>query len=273
MRTRLLNMPISKVFPMLVTLAAAGQLLCSQAYADPKSSANFAITRDALNNGVGDMASANFRLAAAVGDAVSTGVISSLGFRLGNGVLAQVNASSAALNLLSVVSQKIHGSTTYSLTIDHQQPISGLVTVEPRAIGAGHTLVFHFDNAVTSVNPAATALNNAISMGTATAAVVNGDVVVTLTNVADNRRLTLTISGLNGNNSGSGSAAASMGFMLGDVNNDRRVNAADISATKARAGRAPSAGNFVFDLNATGVVTAADIATVKARATGAPLSP
>ncbi|MBL0121877.1 MAG: hypothetical protein IPP88_03830 [Betaproteobacteria bacterium] len=179
------------------------------------------------------MASANYRLASSVGDAVATGTITSLSFRLSNGFRAEISASPAVLNLLSVVSQKIHGSTTYKLTIDQNQVITGPVTVEPRAIGGGHSLVFHFDNTVTSVNAAATALNNAISMGNASAAVVGGDVVVTLTNVADNKRLTVTINGLNG----SGTAAASMGFLVGDVNNDRVVSSKDVSAMKARAGQ------------------------------------
>ena len=107
-----------------------------------------------------------------------------------------------------------------------------------------------------------------ISVGTATAAVDgNGDVVVTLTNVADNKRLTVTINGLNG----SGTAAASMGFLVGDVNNDRVVSAKDIAAVKARSGQATGNSNFVFDLNATGNVTAADVSGVKARATNVPL--
>ncbi len=249
-----------------ITLAGACLLAGTFTWAAGQTSANYAIPRDTINNGTADMASANYRLASSVGDAVATGTITSLSFRLSNGFRAEISASPAVLNLLSVVSQKIHGSTTYKLTIDQNQVITGPVTVEPRAIGGGHSLVFHFDNTVTSVG-AATALNNAISMGNASAAVVGGDVVVTLTNVADNKRLTVTINGLNG----SGTAAASMGFLVGDVNNDRVVSSKDVSAMKARAGQAADNSNFVFDLNATGVVTASDVAAVKARATSVPL--
>lgn len=253
----------------LTKIAFAGACVFSSAFtwAAGQTSTNYAIPRDTINNGTADMASANFRLASSVGDAVATGTITSLSFRLSNGFRAEINASPAVLNLLSVVSQKIHGATTYKLTIDHNQVITGPVTVEPRAIGTGHSLVFHFDSTVTSVNAAATALNNAISMGNASAAVVGGDVVVTLTNVGDNKRLTVTINGLNG----SGTASASMGFLVGDVNNDRVVSSKDISAGKARAGQATNNANFVFDLNATGVVTASDVAAVKARATSVPL--
>lgn len=251
---------------VLFAVGIAGFVFSTLSWAAGQTSTNYAIPRDTINNGTADMASASYRLSASVGDAVATGTITSLSFRLSNGFRAEINASPAVLNLLSVVSQKIHGATTYKLTIDHNQVITGPVTVEPRAIGTGHSLVFHFDNTVTSVG-AATALNNLITVGTATAAVVGGDVVVTLTNVADNKRLTVTINGLNG----SGTAAASMGFLVGDVNNDRVVSSKDVSAVKARAGQATNNANFVFDLNATGVVTASDVAAVKARATGVPL--
>ncbi len=253
----------------LTKIALAGTCLAISGLAGAagQSSTNYAIPRDTINAGVADMASTNFRLAASVGDAVSTGAITSLSFRLSNGFRAEINASPAVLNLLSVVSQKIHGATTYQLTIDHHQVITGPVTVEPRAIGGGHSLVFHFDNTVTSVNAAATALNNAISMGNATAAVVSGDVVVTLTNVADGKRLTVTISGLNG----SGTATASMGFLVGDVNSDRVVSSNDVTAVKTRSGQATGNSNFVFDLNTTGSVTASDVSAVKARATNVPL--
>jgi hypothetical protein len=252
----------------LFAVAIAGLVFSTLASAAGQNSTNYAIPKDTINAGVGDMASTNFRLSSSVGDAVAGGQITSVSFRLSNGFRAQISASPAALNLLSVVSQKIHGSATYKLTIDHHQAITGAVTVEPRAIGGGHTLVFHFDSTVGSVTPAATALNNMISVGTATAAVdPNGDVVVTLTNVADNKRLTVTINGLNG----SGTATASMGFLVGDVNNDRVVSSKDVSAMKARTGQTTDISNFVFDLNATGVINASDVSGVKARANSVPL--
>ncbi len=125
-------------------------------------------------------------------------------------------------------------------------------------------MIFHFDSAVTSVNAAATALNSVLaSAGTATAQAIGGDVVVTLTNVADNKRLTITVNGLNG---GTGSAQASLGFFVGDVNCLHSVNAADISAVKANLNK-PVTTNAIakFDLNADGSITQADVSAVKAR--------
>ena len=253
------------VMTNLMRVASAGVCLLANTLAFPagQTSANFVIPKDAINAGVANMSSANFVLGASVGDAVAGGTITSVSFQLSSGFRATVNVSPAVLTLLSVVSRKIHGATPFSLTIDHAQPLSGNVTVEPRVIGSGHTLVFHFDSAVTSVAAAATALDTLMnSAGNASAAAVNGDVLVALTNVADRKRLTITLTGING----SGTAQASMGFLVGDVNNTRSVNSSDASGVKSRSGQAATALNFQFDVNVSGAITAADIAAVKARA-------
>ena len=99
--------------------------------------------------------------------------------------------------------------------------------------------------------------------GTATAQALNGDVVVTLTNVADNKRLTIIVNGLNG---GAAPARASLGFLVGDVSNTRTVNAADISAVKANVGKPVTTDAIAkFDLNADGSITQADVSAAKAR--------
>ena len=224
-------------------------------------STNFAIPRDVINNGVADMSSTNFKLSSSVGDAVATGSITSVSFKLSNGFRETVNASAGVLNLLSLVSRKMHGATPFDLTIDSSQPLTGNISVEPRTIGGGHTLVFHFDSPVSSVG-AATALDSLMnSAGYASAAVVSGDVVVNLTSVADNKRLTLTLTGLNG----SSTSVASMGFLVGDVNNSRSVNSSDISGVKARSGQTTDGTNFRFDINASGSINSSDISAVKAR--------
>jgi hypothetical protein len=252
-----------------IAMGCACLMASTFAGAAGQTSTNYAIPRDAINAGVADMASTNYRLSSSVGDAVATGTITSLGYQLSSGFRAEISASPAVLHLMSVVSRKIHGATPFNLTIA-SQPISGNVTVEPRAIGNGHTLVFHFDAAVTSVNAAATALNSLLqTAGSATAAAVgggSGDVLVTLTNVADNTRLTITLSGLNGDVTAAGIASASLGFLVGDVNNSRSVNAADISAVKANVGKTPlDINTYKFDLNANGTITQTDVSTVKAR--------
>ena len=239
-------------------LATTALALSTGALGAGQSSANYRIPADVLNNGVGDMSSASYRLSASLGDAVFTGLLASTSFKLSSGFRAEISASAAVLGLLTVVSRKVHGATPFSLAIDKSQLLSGNVTVEPRAIGGGHTLVFSFDHPVTSVAALAALLNSA---GTATAAVVNNNVEVTLTNVADNTRLTITLSGLNG----SGTASASLGFLVGDVNSSHAVNAADISAVKANLGKTADGITYKFDLNATGSITPSDVSAVKAR--------
>ena len=134
--------------------------------------------------------------------------------------------------------------------------------MEPRAIGSGHTLVFHFDNAVTSV-AAATALDAALnSAGTATVTYAGNDAIVTLTNVADNKRLTVTLTGVNGTTS----ASTSLGFLVGDVNSSHVVTAADIAAITANQGKTLNTYTYIFDLNADGSITPADSLAAKSRA-------
>ena len=140
-------------------------------------------------------------------------------------------------------------------------PITGLITVEPRTIGAGHTIVFRFDNMVTSV-AAVTAMDAmAAAVGNATVSSTGSEATVTLINIPDNKRLTVTLTGVNG----SGTHSASVGFLVGDVNNTRSVNSSDISGVKARSGQTTTALNFQFDVNASGAINSSDISAVKAR--------
>lgn len=243
-------------------IAGACLIFCTAASAGGQASAHFVIPFDALNNGVAEMNSTNFQLAGSIGDAVAGGTIGSVSFQLRNGFRGQLAVSQAVLNLLTVVSRKMHGATPFELIIAHTQPLTGSITVEPRAIGSGHTLVFHFDGPVNSLG-ATTALDAALNTAGSTSSVKSGnDVIVTLTNVDDNKRLTITLNGING----SGNAAASIGFLVGDVNSSRSVNAADVSAIKARQGKpVNSDASAVFDVNADGLINAADLNAARAR--------
>ncbi len=226
-----------------------------------QSSANFMLVSTAVNAGVADMGSANFQLGASVGDPFATIRITSVDFQLQNGFRAQVGASAAVLNLLSLVSRKIHGATPFDLAIDPLQPLAGNITVEPRDNSAGHTLIFHFDNPVNSVT-AASALDAALNSAATVSVTPSGnDAVVTLTNVADNIRLTVNLTGINGVTN----LAVAMGFLIGDSNNTRSVNSSDISGVKARSGQVTDATNFKYDLNISGAINATDILIVKSQ--------
>jgi predicted extracellular nuclease len=166
------------------------------------------------------------------------------------------------LALASVVSRKTHAASgTYDVVIDTAIAIGGAVTVESRAIGAGHTIVFQFNVPITAAGTAAVVDTTSASAGSASAVQVGNDVVVTLTGVTDNQRVLVTLAGVNG----TGNFEAAIGFLIGDVNNSRAVNATDIAGIKARSGQTTDASNFRFDLNASGGINATDIAAVKAR--------
>ena len=169
---------------------------------------------------------------------------------------AMCYSGAPAVTLSSVKSRKTHGAAgSFDLIIDTSL-IAPSVTVEPRAIGGGHTIVFQFNGPITQVGNA-----TVTPVGTASAATSGNDVVVTLTEVPDNRRVTVSVNNVNG----ATTVQASIGFSVGDVNNSRSVNSSDISSVKARSGQATSAANFKFDVNASGSIGAADISAMKAR--------
>ncbi|MBL0122655.1 MAG: hypothetical protein IPP88_07940 [Betaproteobacteria bacterium] len=168
-----------------------------------------------------------------------------------------------ALTLTAVQSRKSHGAASHDLTIDKSQSIGGAVTVESRAIGGGHQIVFQFDATVNSAGTAAAVDETGATVGPVSASASgNNEVVVTLAGVPDNKRVKVSLT--NVNNAGL-NVEASLGFLVGDVNSARTVLPAYLSQTKARSGQVADAANFRFDLNATGAVTAADVSAVKGR--------
>ena len=166
-------------------------------------------------------------------------------------------------SLLNVISRKTHGAAgDFDVVIDQTQPITGAVSVEPRTIGSGHVIVFQFDGQVDAV-ASATAVNGGGSPLAAVSAIpVGNTVVLTLPSVPENSRATVSLTGVNGGTTG---FAASVGFLVGDVNETRSVNSSDISAVKARSGQPATGLNFRFDVNASGAINSSDISAVKAR--------
>ena len=248
----------------LKTIAVTGACLVASSYAwsAGQTSTNFAIPRDTLNAGVANMSSTNFVLASSVGDAVAGGQITSVSFQLNSGFRGTVNAPPAVLKLLSVFSRKVHGGLPFDLIVNNQ-PLTGTIIVEPRAIGAGHRVVFRFDGAISNEGTA-TALDAALnSAATVTLSRAGNDVIAVLANVADNKRLTITLTGVN---NAATPIQRSLRFLVGDVTSSRSVNAADISAIKANIGQTVnSIDRAKFDLNADGSITQADLSAAKAR--------
>ena len=188
------------------------------------------------------------------------------------GVLRQVGGTTTcdagateAIRLAAVQSRKRHGGIDRDLFIDRSAPINGNLTVEPRTIGAGHQIVFQFNAPMSAPGTANVLGSNLAPLGSATPFVNpanNLEIIVALAGIADNSRGTVTLT----NAGGLGAVLpVSMGFLVGDVNSSRAVNASDISGVKARAGLLANGINFRFDVNASGVIDPADISAVKAR--------
>ena len=173
-------------------------------------------------------------------------------------------SASAPLALFAVTSRKTHGPAgDFALNIDFAQALGGAVTVEPRAIGAGHKVVFKFNNTVTAVGAVSSVDINSMQIGSASANYSGNEAVVTLTGVPDNQRVLVTIAA--GSANGSVNASSALGFLVGDVSNTRTVNATDISAVKAHVGQTSSMANFKFDLDVSGNIGTPDLSAVKAR--------
>jgi uncharacterized delta-60 repeat protein len=168
--------------------------------------------------------------------------------------------------LSAVQSRKTHGAAgTFDLLIDSAPLIGGLVTVEPRVIGAGHSIVFQFNQAVTSIGTVTATDVNGNAIGTGNAVINSGnttEVIVTLTGVADASRVRVTVNGVNGGLN----VSAAIGFLVGDVNNSRSVSNTDISAIKTRVGQTLDNTNFKYDVNVSGGISNTDITAVRTRA-------
>lgn len=211
------------------------------------SGANAPLVVTGLTNG--DIYDCSVAASNAVGTGPSSAVVS-------------VTPAAGGLPLLvSVQSRKLHGATPFDLTIDSSAPIGGAVSVEPRSIGGGHVIVFQFSEAINAAGTVSAVNTQSAPVGSPVSVASGNEVQVTLTGVPDNSRVAISLAGVNG----SGSASAAVGFLVGDVNGSRSVNATDISGVKARSGQAADSSNFRFDLNASGGINATDISSAKAR--------
>ena len=166
-----------------------------------------------------------------------------------------------SVTLLAVQSRKLHGAAgIFDLPIDTVPAISGAVTVEPRGTGSGHVIVFKFGGAVTATGTVSAVDSSGTTINVNVQRTGN-EISVTLANATDMQRVTVSLTGVNGTTN----ASASIGFLLGDVNNSRSVNSSDISAVKMRSGQSTTATNFKFDVNTSGTIDSSDVSIVKAR--------
>jgi hypothetical protein len=176
----------------------------------------------------------------------------------------EIFTCSAPLSITSAVSRKAHGAAG---NFDIDMPLSGPTGVEDRNTGGTHdyTLVVTFSQNVTVTgSPQAQVTSGTGCVGTAgvcsgSVSVSGAVVTVPLTNVADQQNINVRINSVNS----AGNFDIPMGFLTGDTNGNRTVNAADVAQTKGRLGQAVTAANFRSDVNANGTINAADTALIK----------
>ncbi len=166
-----------------------------------------------------------------------------------------------APTLSGAVSRKVHGAAgTFDLALasDPANP-----TVEPRS-GPAHTIVFTFNKTVT----AGTA---SITQGTATAGVPTfsgSQMLVPLTAVANAQYVTMSVTSVNAADGGTGgSATVRIGFLMGDVNQNRVVTVSDLLLINAQIAHAVTAANYLKDVNFNGVLTVSDKILVNGKVT------
>lgn len=186
-------------------------------------------------------------------------------------------ARTAPISLLDVVSRKVHGAEPHDLSLNRFVQRDGAVTVEPRNIGGGHMIVFQFNSpisnpGVVSVCPSGPPGSGNVqpSLGNVLAVAASGtEVQATIANIPDTTRVTVSLTGVNG---GAEVYSASVGFLRGDVNNTRGVNASDIAGVKANVGKVTTSGNFTLNINPSTEISIQDVSSVKSQ-TGRVLGP
>ncbi len=185
----------------------------------------------------------------------------SAGTGAASGTVTVTPVSGVTLTLLTVKSRKVHPvAGTFDLTIDATQPVGGSVTVEPRAIGAGHKIIFAFNDTISAAGTPTAVDQTLAPVGSVAAVAVGTTVEVTLTGIPTANRVRVQLANVNGTLT----TNASIGFLLADVNGNYKVTSSDILMINGRSGSV-TAANFLFDIDVSGSVSLTDINTAKAQ--------
>jgi hypothetical protein len=136
-----------------------------------------------------------------------------------------------------------------------------------RAGGATNVfkMVLTFANPVTFSGAAVTSgVGQVDNVMTNTDGVGQTVVTINLSGVIDIQTITVGLFDVN-DGIHSGDVGTRMGMLIGDVNANRSVNAADVSLVKSNSGTGVSQANFRSDVNANGAISAADVSLVKSK--------
>ena len=117
----------------LISAFALAALSAALASAAPPSSTNYVMSSSAINNGVGDMASVNFKLSSSVGDTTFTARQTSAGFVLSPGFWHSVIGVTQGCVL------DIDGNQTISATTDGLMLLRAMLGLTGTSVTAGAT--------------------------------------------------------------------------------------------------------------------------------------
>jgi hypothetical protein len=168
--------------------------------------------------------------------------------------LVEATTQVVPVALLGALSRKVQGAAgTFDLVLSLAADDP---TVEPRSGGGGgdHTIVLRFDQPVSAGDAAVTA-GTGIA-GTPTFA--GNDMVVPLSGIANQQYVTLSVSNVVATGGSGGFGSVRVGFLLGDVNQNRVVTVADLGQVNAQIAQVVTAANYLKDVNASGTLTVAD---------------
>ncbi|MEO8303008.1 MAG: hypothetical protein ABI724_02705, partial [Betaproteobacteria bacterium] len=177
------------------------------------------------------------------------------------------DAAVVAPILTGAASRKIHGAGGGAATFD--LPLSLVATnptTEPRSGGVGgdHMIVFTFDKPVTG---GAVVVTEGIATPGA-ASFVGAEMRVPISGVTNQQYVSLSVSSVTATDGGTGGVGAvRVGFLLGDVNQNRVVALSDLGLVNAQVAQLVTAGNFLKDVNASGTMSLADKGIANAQVT------
>jgi len=172
-------------------------------------------------------------------------------------------SSAIAPILSSVVSRKTHGPAgAFDLPLGNS-PTNP--STEPRQ-GPTQLIVFTFDKPVTAGSAQ-------VTEGTATAGAATfsgAEMRVPLSGVTNRQYVTLAVSGVSAADGGiDGTGSIRVGFLLGDVTQNRVVTVSDLAQVNSQIAQVVTAANFLKDVNANGTLSVADKAITNTQVTKA----
>jgi hypothetical protein len=195
----------------------------------------------------------------------SVTAVNGLGASPASNVIAVTPSAASPFTLVAVKSVKTHGAEgPIALSVDPAGVMGSTATVESRPPRPGHTLEFHFNDAVLAAGAAnvmdATAMPVGFALTTRSGAVAQVD----LSGIADGSAVRVKLDGVLGV-TGTLNVQVDIAFLAADLGGTGRVSAADIAAVKACMGSAVTSRTAPCDLDQNGSINAADLALAKSR--------